>query len=80
MLFLINPWKFHPQLPPPPTFLFFLNSPMAGVKVGYTYLTIFVDIGYVVRQTLKILGVTKSSHTIFLNVVITREPMSAPCL
>ena len=53
---------------------------MAGFKVGYTYLTIFVDIGYAVRQTLKILGVTKSSHIIFLTVVITREPMSALCL
>ena len=50
---------------------------MAGVKVGYTYLAIFVDIGYVVRQTLKILGVTKSSHIFFVTVVITREPMSA---
>ena len=50
---------------------------MAGVKVGYTYLAIFVDIGYVVRKTLKILGVTKSSHIFFVTVVITREPMSA---
>ena len=72
MLFLINPWKFRPQVPPRPLACFFFwNSPMTGVLRWHTYLAVFVNIGYVVRQTLKILGVTiSSSH-------MSAEPMSA---
>ena len=34
-LFLINPWKFHPQ-PPPPLYGSFWNNLMIGVKMVYT--------------------------------------------
>ena len=70
--FSINPRKLKPQLPPPACF--FSGIAQGQMLRWYTYLAVFVDIGHVVRQTLKILDVTiSSSH-------MSAESMSALCL
>ena len=71
--FQLTPGNWNLNSPPPPP-LFFSGIAQGQILRWYTYLAIFVDIGHVVRQTLKILDVTSSiSH-------MSAESMSALCL